>query len=77
MRIDMIIKQKESNEKYFSAIEDGEVFLWYDNYYMKTESTYCNDNGDYENAVMLSNGLFAYFDDKTKVIRVDCELVIK
>lgn len=73
----MVIKQKEPIKKYFSAIEEGEVFLWHGDYYMKTESTYCDDNGDYENAVILSNGLLEYFNDDDYVIKVDCELVIK
>lgn len=73
----MVIKQKETNEIYFGELEDGDVFSYGDNFYMRTENTYSNNDGHYENAVKLSNGELRRFDDKIKITLVDCELVIK
>ena len=73
----MIIKQKETNEIYFSDLEHGDVFSYGDNFYIKTEDTFSDVDGYYENAVKLSNGELRHFDDKIKVCLVDCELVIK
>lgn len=73
----MKIKNKRIEKVRFDSIEEGEVFtVQGSEIYMKTESTYCNDNGDYENAVNLANGTFSYFDNDCYITVVKCELVI-
>lgn len=75
----MIIKNKRNVHVEFGTIKQGEVFTCYDDedFYMRTETTYCNDNGDYDNAVNLANGNMTYFNDNVMVKIIKCELIIE
>lgn len=73
----MIVKDKRNNEKVsFEYIECGTVFTMHGGFYMKIESTNCDDKGYYENAVNLEDGSLQYYNDKNMVQVIRCELVI-
>ena len=73
----MVIKNNRNNMVNFGSIENGNVFILYgEDVYMKIESTYCDDNGDYENSVNLARGTLHYFNNDIMVQPVKCELVI-
>ena len=68
----MKIKHSNNNSCYFSNVECGDVFVYNNVYYMKTEYM-CTINC---NAVNIASGTFCHFEDTDKVKFVDCELVI-
>lgn len=67
----------------FEEILPGEVFkyhnVYHNEYYIKTKATNTKDASivNYCNAIMLSTGAYAYFDDSTEVSAVKCKLVIE
>lgn len=73
-----IIVNKEL-ETTFSEIKFGECFRIKDveEYFMKTSLTVSPTSRIEFNSVNLSDGGFDYFIAEQKVIKVDCELVIK
>lgn len=77
----MKIKNSRNAMVTFGSIKEGDVFLFSGSYgdvvCMKTETTYGDDNGYYDNAVCLRNGSLLYFEDDKMVIPVQCELVIE
>ena len=62
---------------FFNSIKEGEVFIKDGDFYMKTDSTYCDDNGDYDNAVDLKCGSLTYFESDVLVLPVEVDLIIK
>lgn len=78
---------KEPKPITFADIKVGDVFKIHgdEKYYMKTEKKFFDiydpfcDNflEDYRNTVCLSNGKIIKVNEKTEVIPVDCELIIK
>lgn len=64
----------------FYEVKQGDVFAYGEYLYMKTEVEYVD--GDWEicdrtiNAIYLSNGSFAYFEDDQRVTLVDAQLVL-
>ena len=73
----MIIKNKRNEMARFDSINEGDVFIIYnEDICMKTETTYCDENGDYENAVNLANGNLSYIRNDTMVKVIKCELII-
>ena len=74
----MIINNRRNKGVRFDAINNGEVFALFDgnNIYMKIEETYCNNCGDYENAVSLEDGSLHYISENSDVEIIKCELVI-
>ena len=74
----MEIVNKRKRKENFGSIKEGEVFLKDEEYvWMKIESTYGNDNGDYENVVYLADGSLGFLHDDEMVILVRCKLVIE
>lgn len=73
----MKINDKRKKKVLFGDLKPGVVFAFADVYYMKTEGTYADDNGDYDNAVILETGELLFFKDSTEVDHVKCELVIE
>ena len=73
----MKITKKTNNMTSFDSLNEGIVFMYDDGVYMKIESTYGDDNGNYDNAVSLAYGSLHYFDSYTMVHIVQCELVIE
>lgn len=75
----MIINNKRNEMVKFDSIKNGDVFILYEedeDIYMKIEGTYCNDNGDFDNAVNLANGTLYYFEYDKMVQPIKCELII-
>ena len=61
----------------FDSIKEGDVFALYgEDIYMKIEGTYCDDNGDFDNAVNLENGTLCYLKGDKMIQPIKCELVI-
>lgn len=73
----MVIKNKRKEMVRFESIKCGDVFEFCEDIYMKIETTYCDDNGYYENAVDLSDGSLHYLKDDNMVHVIKCELVIE
>lgn len=73
----MKINDKRKKNVLFGDLKPGTVFSFVDIYYMKTETTYGDNNGDYDNAVILETGELIFFKDSTEVDSVRCELVIE
>lgn len=61
----------------FGYIKHGEVFEYNGSFFMRTESTYCNDNGDYENYVNIENGALGFLDDDVLVMPVNSKIIIE
>lgn len=73
----MIINNKRNEMVKFDSIKEGDVFILYgEDIYMKIEGTYCDDNGDFDNAVNLANGTLYYFEKDKMIQPIKCELVI-
>lgn len=60
----------------FGDLTSGDVFECDETFYMKTKPTY-DCNGDFYNAIILTDGSFETIDDNEYVVCVDCELVVK
>lgn len=73
----MKINDKRKNKVTFREIDEGTVFSYLEVFYMKTEVTYDNGDGYYENAVILTSGELVFFKDDTEIIPVKCELTIE
>ena len=73
----MKIINKRENLTSFDSLNEGDVFMYADGIYMKTETSYPDDNGDYDNAVALKCGGLCYFRSSTMVHLINCELVIE
>lgn len=73
----MKINDKRKKSVLFGDLKPGTVFVFADNYCMKTETTYVDNNGDYDNVVLLETGELLSFKDSTEVDFVRCELVIE
>lgn len=73
----MKIINKRENVTSFASLNEGDVFIYCDDIYMKTERSYSNNDGDYNNVVMLENGHLCGFRDNTMVHPINCELVIE
>lgn len=74
----MVINNKRNKMVKFSLLNHGDVFILHnEDFCMKTESTYCDDNGDYDNAVYLTNGTLFFCSDDTMVCPVKCELIVE
>ena len=76
----MKITDKRQTFVSFKDIKEGIVFVddaSNPNYiFMKIFSTYCDDNGDYDNVVCLNDGTLSYYADNAQVLPIDCELII-
>ena len=77
----MEIIRKNKVYKYFGDIKEGTVFVANfinpNSVFMKTFSTYCDDNGDFDNAVCLEDGTLTYFSDSAQVLPLDCKLIVE
>lgn len=75
----MKIIEKEELSITFNEIESGECFKIAGSgvYCMKTPLTISPTTGEEFNSVELSTGCFDYFSYDDKVIKVNCELIIK
>lgn len=73
--MNIIDKRKRSVK--FEELAIGEVFICSSRLFIKTDSSYCDDNGDYDNTVCLEDGKLNYFECDNIVLPVDCELIIK
>ena len=77
----MEIVRKMKVYKNFEDIKEGTVFIADstnpDYVFMKTFSTYCDDSGDFDNAVSLNDGTLTYFSDNAQVLPLDCKLIIE
>lgn len=74
----MKIVDKRNKEVRFDSVDVGAVFTYGngDRMWMRIESTYSNDAGDYDNAVYLEDGSLGYFSDDSMVTLVESKLVI-
>ena len=72
----MKITNNRDKKVRFDSIKDGDIFILTGEILMKIETTYCDDNGYYENAVFLEDGRLMFCEDDFMVIPVECELVI-
>lgn len=76
----MKITDKRQTFVSFEDIKEGTIFVGCtakeEYIFMKTASTYCDDNGDYDNAVCLNDGTLAHFTDSVSVLPLNCELII-
>ena len=74
----MKINDKRKVKVEFGDIKPGAVFSYCDgDYYMKTETTYGDDNGNYDNTVNLETGELLFFKDSTVINLIKCELTIE
>jgi hypothetical protein len=74
----MVISNKRNKMVEFSLLDPGDVFILHnEDFCMKTESTYCDDNGDCYNAVDLANGALFFCNYDKMVLPVKCELVVE
>ena len=58
--------KKVTNEKEFRELEDGAVFRYAGDYYIKMAFDICTEKETY-NAVNLEDGFPAFFDDEDEV----------
>ena len=62
----------------FGSLKCGDVFTDQDEeIWMKTETTYCDDSGDYDNAVRLKDGYLDFFTNQFMVIVLNACLTIE
>lgn len=75
----MKITKKEDLNITFDEIKCGECFQikGMDSYFMKTSLSISPITDRELNSVDLTNGCFDYFIPDQKVVKVDCELIIK
>lgn len=75
----MKIIEKENLDITFDDIECGECFKvkGIETYFMRTALTISPTTDREFNSVDLYNGYFDYFTPEQKVVKVDCELIIK
>lgn len=73
--MEIIDKRKKSVS--FETVKCGEIFEVDECLFMKTDSSYCDDNGDYDNAVNLEVGGLSYFEYDDLVLPVNCKLVLE
>lgn len=75
----MKIIEKEDLNTTFDEIKIGECFKvkGIDTYYMRVYLAISPIADTEWNSVDLSNGCFVYFTTEQKVVKVDCELIIK
>lgn len=71
-----IIDKRKSSVK-FETVKHGEIFDSNGYFYMKTTCSYCDESGDYDNAVNIESGELIYFKDDDIVMPVKCKLVIE
>lgn len=71
----MNIVYKKEHEAY-KFLSLGDVFSWYDTMYMKTQTFLSESGGELYNAVNLSLGKGACFNDNDEVVLVKAQLVI-
>lgn len=73
-----IIKKEDLNIT-FDEIKFGECFQikGIETYFMKTSLSISPISDRELNSVDLTNGCFDYFTPEQKVVKVDCELIIK
>ena len=69
-----IVYKKEQEAYKFLTL--GDVFSWYDTMYMKTQTFLSESGGELYNAVNLSLGKGAYFNDNDEVTLVKAQLVV-
>lgn len=75
----MKIIEKENLNTTFDEIKIGECFKIAGTgmYFMRTSLTISPTTDREFNSVDLSNGCFDYFSIDNKVVKVDCELIVK
>ena len=73
--MEIIDKRKKSVK--FETVKHGEIFEYDGYFFMRTCSSYCDENGDYDNAVNLENGDLTYFEDNHIIMPVNCKLVLE
>ena len=73
--MEIIDKRRSSIE--FENLKYGEVFEFNGYFYIKTTASYCDEDGDYDNAVNIENGELKYFKDNDIVMPVKCKLIIE
>lgn len=71
----MNIVYKEGHEAY-KFLTLGDVFSWYDTMYMKTQNFLSESGKELYNAVNLSLGKGAFFNDNDEVTLVKAQLVV-
>lgn len=71
----MNIVYKKQCEAY-KLLTLGDVFSWYDTMYMKTQNFLSESGGELYNAVNLSLGKGACFNDNDEITLVKAQLVV-
>ena len=72
----MNISRQKGKETYFEFLNSGDLFMYKEEYYMKTYVM--KHNGTYlSNAVNIQSGAHAMFADGDKLYPVEYELIIK
>ena len=71
----MNIVYKKEHEAY-KFLSLGDVFSWYDTMYMKTQTFLSESGGELYNAINLSLGKGACFNDNDEVTLVNAKLVV-
>jgi len=66
----------EKKYKRFEQIEEGQVFKYNSNYWLKISEISIGVSQIIANAVLLENGEAVYLKDNTEVETVQCNLVI-
>ena len=72
----MDIVYNNKNKVTYSMIALGDVFSWYDTIYMKTQNFLSENGAELYNAVNLSLGKGACFNDNDEVTPVKATLVV-
>lgn len=70
-----IAKKKKNNYVSFACLESGDLFKYYNDYYIKTERT-LKYTEPYANAVLIETGEYMLFDEHDYVIPINATLVI-
>lgn len=71
----MKINDRRNNKLLFESLEVGEVFMWEGSFWLKIRP--CTATGITCNAVDVTNGTFAHFEESDIVEEIDAELTIR
>ena len=71
--MNIVHKKEQATYKFLTL---GDVFSWYDTMYMKTQTFLSKSGEELYNAVNLSLGKGAFFNDNDEVTPVKAQLVV-